>query len=583
MKKKDGLFDHLVFIYGEDTAVDLHTKIDEVITEYKDLIKTRGAEITFSQKDTILITYPDIIRNTDESPLKTLGTFLTKWVSGMIGTVHILPFFPFSSDDGFSIIDYKQVNPEHGQWKDVRVLGKSFQLMFDAVLNHISASSRWFKGFLKGERKYRDFFITVNRSEDLSKVFRPRDLPLKTPVETKTGKQFVWTTFSSDHIDLNYHAPQILLEMIDTLLFYVSKGADYIRLDAVAYIWKEKGTNCIHLPQAHSIVQIFRLIFNEVAPWVKIITETNVPHQDNISYFGNGENEAQLVYNFSLPPLVLHAFHTGNAEILSQWASSLVTSSKKTTFFNFLASHDGIGVMPVRGILGDEEVEAMANRVKLLDGSVSYKNNADGTKSPYELNINYLDALCDPESSNESEALVAKRFLASQAIMLALKGIPGIYFHSLFGSRNWIDGVNFTGRARTINREKLQVGSLEDELNDLGSLRNLVFSGYKTLLAARISNASFHPNGEQKVLNLHKGIFSVLRSSPDGEKAVICMHNVQGKSLDMNLQLSDFGIIRIRTLRDLLSDKVFVVENNTASIRTEPYSVLWLEVEFITD
>jgi sucrose phosphorylase len=583
MKKKDSLHDHLAYLYGEDTAVDFHGNIDKVISKYKDLIQPRGTEIAFNQKDTILITYPDIVANTDQLPLKTLGTFLSKWVSEVISTIHILPFFPFSSDDGFSVIDYKQVNSKNGRWEDVRVLGNDFQLMFDAVLNHISASSRWFKGFLSGELKYRDYFITINPDEDLSKVFRPRELPLKTPVETSTGKQFVWTTFSSDHIDLNYHTPQLFMEMIDTLLFYVSKGADYIRLDAVAYIWKEKGTSCIHLPQAHSIVQIFRIILNEVAPWVKIITETNVPHEDNISYFGNGENEAQLVYNFSLPPLVLHAFHTGNAETLSRWVSSLVTSSKKTTFFNFLASHDGIGVMPVRGILKKEEVEAMANRVKQLDGSVSYKNNADGTKSPYELNINYLDALCNPENPNESEALIAKRFLSSQAIMLALKGIPGIYFHSLFGSRNWIDGVNNTGRARTINREKLRVDSLEDELNNTGSLRNLVFSGYKALLAKRTSNAAFHPNGEQKVLNLHKGIFSVLRSSPNGKKSVICLHNVQDNSMDINMQLSGLGINRFAKLKDLMSDKIFMVENNTAAIWIEPYSVLWLEVEFVNN
>ena len=583
MKKKDGLFDHLAYLYGKDTAVDLHRKIKKTISKYEGLIQPRGAEITFNQKDTILITYPDIVTNTGESALKTLETFLSKWVSEVISTIHILPFFPFSSDDGFSVIDYKKVNPEHGHWEDVRVLGKNFQLMFDAVLNHISASSRWFKGFLGGESKYRDYFITINDDEDLSKVFRPRELPLKTAVETSTGEKFVWTTFSPDHIDLNYHNPQLLLEIIDTLIFYVSKGADYIRLDAIAYVWKEKGTSCIHLPQAHSIVQIFRIILNDAAPWVKIITETNVPHEDNISYFGNGENEAQLVYNFSLPPLVLHAFHTGNAETLSRWASSLVTSSRKTTFFNFLASHDGIGVMPVRGILDEEEVEAMANRVKLLDGSVSYKNNADGTKSPYELNINYLDALCDPESPNESETLIAKRFLSSQAIMLALKGVPGIYFHSLFGSRNWKDGVNNTGRARTINREKLQVDSLEGELNNIGSLRNLVFSGYKALLDARKSSAVFHPNGKQKVLNLHKGIFSVLRSSPNGKNSAICIHNVQSKSLDMNMQLSDLGNIRIIKLKDLLSEKEFMVKNNTTAIRIEPYSILWLEVEFIND
>lgn len=578
MKKKDGLLNHLEFLYGKDVAADLHRMIKKIISKQKNLIYPRETEIIFSQKDTILITYPDIVGNTNKSPLKTLGTFLSKWVSSVISTIHILPFFPFSSDDGFSVIDYKQVNPEYGNWEDARLLGENFQLMFDAVLNHISASSRWFKGFIEGDSKYRDYFITIEDDEDLSNVFRPRELPLRTPVETSMGKKFVWTTFSSDHIDLNYHNPELLLEVISTLLLYVSKGADYIRLDAVAYIWKEKGTNCIHLPQAHSVVQIFRIIFNEVAPWVKIITETNVPHEDNISYFGNGENEAQLVYNFSLPPLVLHAFHTGDAETLSRWAKSLVTFSKKTTFLNFLASHDGVGVMPVRGILEKEEVEAMANRVKLLGGSVSYKNNTDGTKSPYELNINYLDALCDPEKPDESEAIIAKRFLASQAIMLALKGIPGIYFHSLFGSRNWIDGLSVTGRARTINREKLQVESLEDELNRIGSLRNLVFSGYKNLLTNRKSSSAFHPNGEQRVFNLHKGIFSILRTSPDGEISVICLHNVLDKQLEVTIQLLDLGIDHAEKLMDLLSDNIFIVDNYTVIIRIEAYSVLWLNV-----
>jgi glucosylglycerate phosphorylase len=581
MKKKDDLFDHLEYLYGEIIALDFYWKINKVINEYRDIIQPRGEEIAFNQKDTILITYPDIVANPKKPPLKTLGTFLSKWVLGTISTIHILPFFPFSSDDGFSVIDYKQVNPEYGNWEDVRVLGRNFQLMFDAVLNHISASSYWFKGFLEGDSKYRDYFITIKDDEDISNVFRPRELPLKTQVETSAGKEFVWTTFSSDHIDLNYHNPELFLEIIDILLLYISKGADYIRLDAVAYIWKEKGTNCIHLPQAHSIVQIFRIILNEVAPWVKIITETNVPHADNISYFGDGKNEAQLVYNFTLPPLVLYAFHTGNAETLSQWASSLAASSKKTTFFNFLASHDGIGVMPVHGILKKEEIEAMANRVELLNGSVSHKNNADGTKSPYELNINYLDALCDPENPNESEAVVAKRFLTSQAIMLALKGIPGIYFHSLFGSRNWLDGVKKTGRARTINREKLQLDFLEHELKRVGSLRNLVFSGYKALLAARTSNLVFHPNCEQKVLNLHKGVFSVLRSTSNGENYVICIHNVQSKSLDLSLQPSDLGINHIDKVKDLLSDKTFAVDNGILTFRLESYSTLWLEAEFV--
>jgi len=578
MKKKNGLLDHIEFLYGEDIALDFHRKINELISSYRGLIQTRGAEITFNQEDTILITYPDSVTKTGESPFRTLNIFLSKWVSEVISTIHILPFFPYSSDDGFSVIDYKKVNSEHGCWEDVSALGENFQLMFDLVLNHISASSKWFKGFLRGESKYKDYFIMIKQDEDLSKVFRPRETLLKTSVETSTGNRLVWTTFSSDHIDLNYKNPQLLLEIIDTLLFYVSKGADYIRLDAVAYIWKEKGTSCIHLPQAHRIVQIFRMIFDDVAPWVKIITETNVPHKDNISYFGNGKNEAQLIYNFTLPPLVLHAFHTNNAETLSRWAGSLVTSSEKTTFFNFLASHDGIGVMPVCGILDRKEVEAMANRVELLNGSVSYKDNADGSKSPYELNINYLDALCDPENPNEADAIIAKRFLASQAIMLALKGVPGIYFHSLFGSRGWIDGVKSTGRARTINREKLQLDSLEEDLTNNRSLRNLVFSGYKALLTARTSSSAFHPNGKQKVLHLHKGIFSILRTSPDGKTSVICIHNVQNKRLEVKILPSDLGIDQMKKVKDLLSDNIYFVEEDTVKFLVEPYMVLWLEV-----
>jgi sucrose phosphorylase len=563
----DKLFDIIANLYGDEKADKIHKDLAVLIGEYKSQIDSKGAGISYSEKDAILITYGDMVRSKLDSPLKAMAGFLSERMPNLVNTIHILPFFPFSSDDGFSIIDNRKVNPDFGSWEDLHAFKNKFSLMFDAVLNHISASSSWFQGFLNGDEKYKNYFIIIEEDEAL---------PVKTPVDTLNGKKLVWTTFSADQVDLNYQNPDLLLEMIDILLFYVSKGADYIRMDAVAYIWKERGTSCIHLPQVHQIVQLFRLVLDEAAPWVKIITETNVPHKDNISYFGNRENEAQLVYNFTLPPLVVYSFHTGSAKKLTEWAASLDYPSQKTTFFNFLASHDGIGVMPVRGILSGREVEAMASRVKRLGGSVSYKDNTDGTKSPYEMNINFLDALCNPDDPNEPEGLIAKRFLASQAIMLVLKGIPGIYFHSLFGSRGWPEGVRQTGRARTINRQKLEAESLNAELDRQNHLRNLVFSGFRKMLSVRGTNPAFHPNGGQKVIDLHGGAFFVLRTSPDNNDVVICLHNICSEPLEFDLSLSEIGINNCNKLKDLLSGSRFTAVEDSFLIQLKPYDVYWL-------
>ncbi len=358
------------------------------------------------------------------------------------------------------------------------------------------------------------------------KYSAPATLPLLTDVETAAGPRRVWTTFSTDQVDLNYAEPEVLLEVIDTLLFYVAQGAEFIRLDAIAFIWKESGTTCIHLPQTHEIIRLMRSVMDLVAPHVAIITETNVPHDENISYFGNGFDEAQMVYNFSLPPLTLFTFQTGNAEVLSKWARTLTLPSAETTFFNFLASHDGIGLTPARGLLTEREVQSMAERVEAVGGFVSYKTNPDGSKSAYELNVNFLDALRDPQNRQEAIDFEVKRFIASQAIMLALRGVPGIYFHSLFGSRNWQKGVEQTGRKRSINREKLHARVLKADLADQESLRHQIFSNYCSLLNARRAEPAFHPNGGQDVLDIDPAVFALWRTSLDGHSKVLCLHHV---------------------------------------------------------
>ncbi len=511
-------------MYDERTTGQIEPRLFALIDTYRGNVPV-PVRTELNEKDAMLITYGDQVRSLKGKSLENLDLFCGRHLAGLISSIHILPFFPWSSDDGFSIMDYRTVDPALGTWHDVEKLGSSFRLMFDGVINHMSARGDWFQSFLHDRPPYNRYFLTVDGNPDLSKVIRPRALPLLTEFETTAGPQKVWTTFSADQVDLDFHNPDVLIEILDILLEYVRHGAQFIRLDAIAYLWKEIGTTCLHLPQTHAFIQLLRLVLDEVAPHVRIITETNVPHEDNISYFGNGTNEAQLVYNFALPPLVLHTIQTGDSTALSRWADALEFPSDRTTFFNFLASHDGIGLNPARGILTDAEINHLIQRTQDHGGFISYKNNPDGSQSPYEMNINYFDALSDPAGNEPVERQVG-RFMASQAIMLMLRGVPGIYFHSLFGSRGWTEGVQQTGQNRTINRQKLDLDVLESELADAASLRSMVFSRFRDLLTRRVRSSSFHPNGPQKVLDMGRGIFALSRTSPDGTQKALFLQNV---------------------------------------------------------
>jgi glucosylglycerate phosphorylase len=514
-------------IYKADLAGKVASRLQNLVEQYRGRIPI-PAEPSLTERDSFLITYGDQVRESGKLPLQSLMVFCESHLRGVVSGIHILPFYPWSSDDGFSVKDYRAVDPSLGNWQDIELIGDSFRLMVDGVINHASVKGDWFQEFLKEELPYSKYFLTVEDDLDLSQVVRPRALPLLSDFQAASGKRRVWTTFSTDQADLDFHNPDVLLEIFDILLMYAERGAQFIRLDAVAYLWKEIGTTCIHLPQTHAIIQLLRSVLDEVAPHVHIVTETNVPHKDNISYFGDGHNEAQLVYNFALPPLVLHTFLTGDTSILSEWASGLELPSKKTTFFNFLASHDGIGLNPVRGILAPADIDALVDQTLARDGLISCKQNPDGTQSPYELNINYFDALSDPKSQEPLE-LQIDRFMAAQAIMLSLRGMPGIYFHSLFGSRNWLEGVQATHMNRAINRQKLVRSDLEDKLANSSSIRSQVFNRFRHLLIKRASSVAFHPNSEQSILNVGRGVFGVLRESPDGAQNMLCLNNVTAR------------------------------------------------------
>ena len=569
------LSDHLTSFYGADESPQLFDRVQKIIEGYRERIPVRDASLT--ERDSILITYGDQVQTPGERPLQTLGAFCRENLAGVVNGIHILPFYPWTSDDGFAVVDYRQVDPALGNWADISAMQSHFRLMFDGVINHISSKSDWFKAFLDDDPHYRDYFVVVDGFPDLSQVVRPRALPLLTTFKALSGEKRVWTTFSEDQIDLNFKNPEVLLDVLDVLLMYVEQGATFIRLDAIAYLWKEIGTSCIHLPQTHRVIQFVRAALNELAPHVHLITETNVPHLDNISYFGDGTNEAQLVYNFALPPLTLHTFRTGEARVLSEWAKTLTLPSEHVTFFNFLASHDGIGLNPARGILPPADIEALVEKTLEHGGLVSYKHNSDGTQSPYELNINYFDALSNPkgllqspemmaEANYESLDLQVNRFIAAHAIMLSLVGVPGIYFHSLFGSRGWMEGVKQTGRNRTINREKCDLVSLQRELADPQSLRARVFVRFYQLLSTRSNSPAFDPHGTQIILDLHPSAFALERVSPDGTTRVLCLHNVSQQKITFSTPYES-GV-------DLFTNQSLDV----SQISQDAYQILWIKL-----
>jgi sucrose phosphorylase len=473
-----------------------------------------------------------------------------------------LPFFPWSSDDGFSVMDFFAINPELGSWDDVVSIGSDFQLMFDYVVNHFSSEGQWFENYLAGKEGYLDFAIEVDPSTDLSRVTRPRSLPLLSEYKKHDGSTVhLWTTFSADQIDFNFKSLDVLEKMIEVLLFYVQRGATILRLDAIAYLWKEIGTTCIHLSRTHDMVKLFRAILDLVAPDVIIVTETNVPHEENISYFGDGRDEAQMVYNFTLPPLLFYSFLKEDTTALSDWAKGLHLESASNTLFNFTASHDGIGVRPLEGILQPEEIDRLIEVVKANGGQVSYKRNPDGSDSPYELNITYVDAiLADPESTR------AEKFLASQTIQYVLPGVPATYIHSLLGSRNWLEGVKQTGRARTINRAKLDVEAVVSELNDPSSFRAKVFFPYIKLSKTRKEQEAFHPNASFEILGLDPRLFAIKRSS--SKQRIYALTNISSTEVPLSLSSHDVP----EQMEDLISGEKF----KTDSFTLRPYQYVWL-------
>ncbi|MCP3031702.1 sugar phosphorylase [Halobacillus sp. A1] len=496
---------HLEKIYGSIHEKDL--KLFENMINRWTTVDWSGAEPP-TEKNIYLITYGDSIYVKDEPTLPVLNRFLKEEVGDTITDVHVLPMFPYTSDDGFSVTDHRAINPILGDWSDIRSFSKDYRLMFDFVANHMSKSSSWFEKYLRDDPNYCQFFTPKEESFDASQVVRPRTSPL---FHEYPGGKTAWTTFSEDQVDINFKHIPVLVEMTDILLEYAHQGATSIRLDAIGFIWKKSGTTSIHLPEAHEIIKLWHTIINAFQPNTQIITETNVPHNENISYFGNGKDEANMVYQFSLPPLVLYSMITHNAEKLTNWAKTINKISDTATYFNFLASHDGIGMRPTEGILHDEDRDLLVDHVKRNGGEASYKSNPDGTKTVYELNINYSEALVHP-SEDVTEEDEVNKMLAAHSILLSFIGVPAIYYHSLLGSKNDLQGLVESGIPRRINREKLNYHVIREELST-DPRRSAIFDGLQEMITVRQKENAFSPYASQEVINIDQRIFALIRKN----------------------------------------------------------------------
>ncbi|MEE9213253.1 MAG: alpha-amylase family glycosyl hydrolase [Thermodesulfobacteriota bacterium] len=578
----------LILLYGKNNVKQCYDEVLRILRAHYSYKKPELIEWEkyfdpknrFTQKDMILITYGDLITAKGNSPLKALTNVLENHFA-IPSTVHILPFFPYSSDKGFAVMDYEEVDPDIGTWEDIANLNGRFRLMFDAVFNHVSSKSRWFHRYLHRNPDYKDFFIEFKSPDEIPKeklnmIIRPRTSDILSPFYTQTGLRYFWTTFSRDQVDLNFKNPKVLFKMIEILLYYVRRGADILRLDAVTYLWHKIGTTSANLEQTHTIVKLFRDILDAVAPCAGIITETNVPHQENIAYFGNGNDEAQMVYNFALAPLVLYTFYTGNSSKLTNWAQNLNRISDTATYFNFLDSHDGVSVQGAKEILSKSNIKLLEDRVKSHGGLISYKDNGNGTVSPYELNITWYSAI-NKDGAYESQEIRYKRFIASRSIALVLMGVPGLYLHGLLGTKNDYEAVLETKLARNINRKVIDKEMLIESMQDEHSRTHSISQYYRPMAIIRSNHRAFHPNAKQIVLSVSQSLFAVIRISVDNEETILCITNVTDKTHLFQLDINNREQYDYKYWHELLSGRRFAPKEGKLRINVEPYEVLWLK------
>ena len=563
------VYSHLKIIYQNILSDEEINNLTDQIFEITPKVKNDATLENWNESDIFLISYGDSIVSAKDKKLKTLKNFIDEFLKPHFNNIHILPFFPFSSDDGFSITDYKQVRDDLGSWEDISLLSKDYRVMADIVINHASKLSEYFQEFVGGNDEYKDFFITLDKNEGFEEVVRPRSSDLFQEVEINNQKKYLWCTFSHDQIDLNFKNPKVLLFFIKLIYLYLKHGIKVFRLDAVAFLWKEKGTNCLSLPQTHEVVKLIRTVLDNYNQNTLLITETNLPNLENLSYFGNGD-EANAIYNFTLPPLLLWTLLMGDSTALRKWSMSTPPAKKQTTYFNFIASHDGIGLRPTENILTDQERGTLIDIIKEFGGVVSNRKKPDGTETVYELNIALLDAM--KGTFKGIDHMQVERFLACHAIMLSLEGIPAFYIHSILGTTNDYELMKKNSQNRSINRKSWDFNEIKIKLLDDKSINNQVYESIINLIKIRKKQPAFHPNATQFTFNLGKNFLGIWRQSLDKKQSIFSVTNVT--NIFQYLDLTELNLIESEKWWDLIKNRG--IDDIKSTIALKAYQTVWI-------
>ena len=521
---------------------------------------------SISEKTTLVICYGDSVYSEKKKSIRVFQSFFQKKLKNFFNTIHFLPFYPSSSDSGFAVKDHFKVENKLGNWGDVKNVSKLSNVMADIVINHSSARGVWFKNFLKKKEPGKDYFLIVDSKFNTSKVVRPRDHKLLKKIKIFKKSDYLWRTFSPDQIDLNFKNPSVLIQFIKIMIHLINNGVTIFRLDAIAYLWKENGTQCVNLQQTHEIIKLFRDIINLLNVQTTIVTETNLPEKENLSYFGNND-EANWIYNFSLPPLLIHAFLFENSSFLNKWSKNLPNSKNNNCYLNFIASHDGIGIRPTEGLLNEKTLNSFLKRLKKNGSKFSYRKVQNKNKKIYEANITIFDALKKSDFDQKGEFYL-ERYISAHAIMIAFEGIPAMYFNSMFGTSNDEAKFVITGNNRDVNRYRWNLKNISNKLKINNTKQSIFYNKLCNLLNIRRKQKAFHPNAQRINLNFGSKIYGFKRISKDKKQTIICITNLSSKSQKTRINKKSEKIKNLLNSKIKLENKKFLV--------LKPFETVWL-------
>ena len=540
-------------------------EIFQVINKYNKLGK-KGKKLSLSEKTSALICYGDsLLNNNKEKTIKIFRKFYKKNLDKFFEIIHFLPFYPSSSDSGFAVKDHYQVDKKLGDWSDIYKQSKTTNIMADIVINHASSKGLWFKNFLANKSPGKDYFLTVSKKFDISKVIRPRENKLLKRISIFKKNNLLWRTFSDDQIDLNFKSPKVLLRFIKIIINLANNGVTIFRLDAIAYLWKKSGSKCVNLKETHEIIRLFRLVCNSLKCKPIIITETNLPEKENLSYFGVKNNESHWIYNFSLPPLLIHSFLFEDSIYLNKWSKNLPMTKIGNNYLNFIASHDGIGMRPVEGYLNKDNLSKLFKRLKKNGGQLSYRKVRGSSKKVYEANITLFNAFQKTDYDKKGKYFL-ERYISAHAIMIAFEGIPAIYFNSIFGTSNDEYKYIISGNKRDLNRYKWNKNRLEKLLNDKTSKQNIFYQKIMNLIYIKKKNKAFHPNAKRENLNMGRKIFCFKRTSLDKKQIIYNITNLSSKPQKLNFN------DKFKKYKNLLGRP-----NINHLFELKPHQTLWLK------